>query len=123
MSAQEKTTSKIQLQVNAINVLKDAQDASLTLLRRDQSVSIVLKHSNLPLTTNVSDNAMKPDLLIKKVIVKKNATTDGEETKDSERKMFVIDANHQTVRNASLEKDEDLVSTMNNVLIVMKTTT
>jgi len=123
MSAQEKTTSKIQLQVNAINVLKDAQDASLTLLRRDQSVSIVLKHSNLPLTTNVSDNAMKPDLLIKKVIVKNNATTDGEETKDSERKMFVIDANHQTVRNASLEKDEDLVSTMNNVLIVMKTTT
>ena len=123
MNVLEKTTLKTQPQVNAINVLKDAQDASSTLLRKDQSVSIVLKHSNLPLTTNVSDNAMKPDLLIKKVIVKKNATTDGEETKDSERKMFVIDANHQTVRNASLEKEEDLESTMNNVLIVMKTTT
>lgn len=122
MNVQEKTTSKTQPQVNAINVLKDAQDASSTLLRRDQSVSIVLKHSNLHLTTNVLDNAMKPDLLIKKAIVKKNAITDGEETKDLERKMSVIDANHQTVRNASLEKEEDLVSTMNNVLIVMKTT-
>lgn len=123
MNAQEKTTSKTQQLENAINVLKDAQDACLVQKRRDQSASIVLRHSSLLQITNVSDNAMKLVLLIKKDFVNLNVTTDGEEIKVLEKRMFVTDANLLTVRNASSEKEEGSELTMNNALIVMRTIT
>lgn len=123
MNAQEKTTSKTHQLVNAINALKDAQDACSIQLRRDQSALTALKHSNLLLITNVSENATKLVSLIKKDTVKTNATTDGEETKDLVRRTSAIDANLLIARNASSEKEEDSALTMNNVLIVMKTIT
>lgn len=83
----------------------------------------MLRHSSLLQITNVSDNAMKLVLLIKKDFVNLNVTTDGEEIKVLEKRMFVTDANLLTVRNASSEKEEGSELTMNNALIVMRTIT
>lgn len=66
---------------------------------------------------------MKLVLLIKKDFVNLNVTTDGEEIKVLEKRMFVTDANLLTVRNASSEKEEGSELTMNNALIVMRTIT
>lgn len=108
--------------------LKDVEDALLINLLEELNAltALTMVSSSLPIS-NVLMNAIRLDLLIKLmmkeiIIVKKNAITNGVETKVLEKKTSVCHVSQKTVKDANSEKEEDLESTMKFAQTVKMTT-